>query len=189
MITFTNVWGSSQNDAQRSGFFDVFPGLSWAGFMRMAWPVDDKKNTHTAIDLCRERKWSWVLTGSTGVLHEAFSLGKSCCWCSFLKMTSDFQMHHKLLSYKRHACYRTLKDAWRHHLLITPLTVYFSQCDPATDGFSLRYNTTWRNNFEKITMCFELPKSYYGGFLKWGTPKSSIYRWIFHEINHPASLG
>ena len=26
-----------------------------------------------------------------------------------------------------------------------------------------------------------------GGFLKWGgTPKSSIFYWIFHEINHPA---
>ena len=22
-----------------------------------------------------------------------------------------------------------------------------------------------------------------------GTPKSSIYRWMLHEINHPASLG
>ena len=25
-----------------------------------------------------------------------------------------------------------------------------------------------------------------GGFLKWSTSKSSIYRWFFHEINHPA---
>ena len=38
----------------------------------------------------------------------------------------------------------------------------------------------------RIAMLSKVSMSSYGGFLSHGdTSKSSIYRWIFHEINHP----
>ena len=45
----------------------------------------------------------------------------------------------------------------------------------------------YKNIYEYYTKYQDIPR--YGGVLKWGSPKSSMFRRIFQPINHPASLG
>jgi hypothetical protein len=45
----------------------------------------------------------------------------------------------------------------------------------------------YKKIYEYYTKYQDIPR--YGGVLKWGTPKSSMFHRIFQPINHPASLG
>ena len=66
--------------------------------------------------------------------------------------------------------------------------------------YSFRFVLIWCDYVPSTLLSFPLAESRnmgpmrkwpgsHEGFLKWGYPQSFIYRWSFHETNHPASLG
>ena len=92
-----------------------------------------------------------------------------------------------MFSDKTYASYHVLKDAWRHHFLLTLLIVYCSQWGPETawnpvfflDRYQKLGGITWRES----TICFELPKLYvhFMKLLPKETPSAWCQEWCHDE--------